>query len=301
MQVDINLTPTGSLIEIPRKIRNAFTYDGQSETIAARTWGHASECKAVCLLVHGLGAHSGWFEALARRLKVRRIYSLAYDQVGAGKRRGEPLLMKQQWLDDLECALDYLASTVPDKPIILMGNSMGAVIALKAALSKRKDQLAGLVLFSPGFDGNPNTFSLGYKVKALFNALTDPDRVMPLPYTTDDITPDPRVRNWLTNDAGPKLTVPARTLFELLKLTSETRAGAKNLQCPVIMFTAGNEKIVNNIVNREVYDRLNAPNKKLVHYPEAWHDLMFDEAIDKMADDLLAYLNTCVLHVKPNL
>ena len=65
--------------------------------------------------------------------------------------------------------------------------------------------------------------------------------------------------------------------------------------------TAGNEKIVNNIVNREVYDRLNAPNKKLVHYPEAWHDLMFDEAIDKMADDLLAYLNTCVLHVKPNL
>jgi len=63
-----------------------------------------TECVAGAILVHGLGAHSGWFEALGRRLRIRRIYSIAYDQVGFGKRKDEDFISYNQWLEDLETA-----------------------------------------------------------------------------------------------------------------------------------------------------------------------------------------------------
>src|SRR3990167_7701064 len=85
MSSEINLTPTGTLFEI----------GPANEPITGRTWGTCSECRALGLLVHGLGAHSGWFEAMGRRLKVRRIYAMAYDQIGFGKRQDQPFFSYQ--------------------------------------------------------------------------------------------------------------------------------------------------------------------------------------------------------------
>ena len=63
MTTDINLTPTASLIQIAKSDES-----GSCPPITGRTWGTASECRAAALLIHGLGAHSAWFEALGRRL-----------------------------------------------------------------------------------------------------------------------------------------------------------------------------------------------------------------------------------------
>lgn len=301
MLVDINLTPTGSRIEIPKKT-DSLQETGErpvqtniSSTINASSWGSANDCKAACLLVHGLGAHSLWYEALARRLKIRRIFSLAYDQIGFGKRSNETLMMKQQWLDDLNLCLDYLIEAVGDRPIVLIGNSMGAVIAMRAALARQGKDADALIMFSPGFDGNRQTFSLGYRVRAIANALLQPDKLMQLPYTTDDICREPQIKQWLATDADAKLQVTARTLLEILKLTEETKGMAKKLQCPTLMFTAGQEKIVNNQCNQEIFEKIAAPIKKHIHYADAWHDLMFDPVIDQLAEELSGFLNETVL------
>ncbi|MBN8661159.1 MAG: alpha/beta hydrolase [Candidatus Melainabacteria bacterium] len=290
MQSDINLTPTGSLVEIGK------SQDERSniEIIPGRTWGTASECRAAALLVHGLGAHSGWYEALGRRLRVKRFFSLAYDQVGFGKRRSQTLMMKQQWLDDIRAAYEYLRETVGDKPIFIMGNSMGALLSLKAASELNKlpeiDRPAGLVLFSPGFDGHPETFRLTYKAKAVFKALFDPDEELNLPYTYDDITREETVRNWLKNDPDKREKLPARMLLELLKLSQEVKSSVRKVPCPVLMLTSGKEKIVDNEVNRMVFERLNAPRKTQHRFEEAWHDLMFDPVLDELVEMVTAWM-----------
>jgi alpha-beta hydrolase superfamily lysophospholipase len=287
MPIDINLTPTASFVGIARRSKPVNGGPAMATPIPARTWGLASDCRAAALLVHGLGAHSGWYEALGRRLKVRSIFALAYDQVGFGKRSGEELLLKQQWLDDLKDAYEHLRSTVGDKPIFIMGNSMGALVALR---SMGLISPSGLVMFSPGFDGNPDTFTLSYKAKSLLTALIKPDAQVKLPYTTDQITRDPMVRGWLNNDADCRLVLPARMLLELLKLTEETKNTGRKLPSPLFMFTAGQEKIVNNAVAEAVYTRLVAPRKQKHHFPEAWHDLMFDPVLDELVDILAAWM-----------
>lgn len=286
MVVDINLTPTASQFELPTQL---VTPDGTTleQIISGRTWGTASECKAAALLIHGLGAHSGWFEALGRRLKVRRVYALAYDHVGFGKRRGQTFLSRKQWVDDLVTMFSYLRQTIGDKPIYVMGNSMGAVLALKAAAIVK---CQGLVMFSPGFGGNAETFKIGYRMKALSTAFLKPDQEVALPYGVDQVTREQSVRQWLAQDPDRRFLLPARMLFELLQLTREAKAQAKRVPCPVLMLTAGVEKIVDNSISNTIFESIVSPSKTQFVFDDAWHDLMFDPVIDEMADYLCDWI-----------
>src|SRR5580692_6317226 len=152
MDAEINLTPTASLLDI-EPLAQSKGEEADHQPISARTWGLASDCTAGVLLVHGLGAHSGWFEAFGRRLKVNRFFVLAYDQLGFGKRHHEKFLSYEQWLDDLAAVFDYQRSLIGDKPLYICANSMGAAITLKAVSSQLVDP-TGIALFSPALEAN---------------------------------------------------------------------------------------------------------------------------------------------------
>lgn len=255
--------------------------------IPVRSWGTAQDCKAVALLVHGLGAHSGWFEAFARQLKVRRIYAVSYDQAGFGKRSGETIDSYSTWIDDLVCVFDRVQSMMPGKPIYLVGNSMGALVSL-CALPHIKP--SGLVLLSPGFDGHPKTFTLAYRLFAVAKALINPQQEIALPYDASMITRDEATRNWINRDPEGRFQVPGKFAVELLKLSNSVKNATHSVSVPVLMMTSGCDRIVNNGINSAFFNRLEAPAKKHKHFPEAWHDLMFDPVLDEVADELTAWL-----------
>ncbi|HEY9785284.1 MAG TPA: alpha/beta fold hydrolase [Candidatus Obscuribacterales bacterium] len=293
MPQEINLTPTGSFLEIvpEDESSNGQRADGrkgyQALVLTGRTWGTATECRAACLLIHGLGAHSGWFEALGRRLKVRQLLALAYDQVGFGRRNDQQFMSGKQWLEDAVRAYDYLRDLVGDKPIYVMGNSMGALVALRIAHQVKP---AGVVLFSPGFDGHPETFHWQYRLRTIWTALTSPETEVALPYAVDMVTREVGVRKWLEADPERRFKLPAKMMLELLKLSRDVQTRVKSAPCPVLMFTAGVERIVNNTVSEAVFDRLTCPAKHKHHYPEAWHDLMFDPVLDHLCDRTLEWI-----------
>jgi alpha-beta hydrolase superfamily lysophospholipase len=284
MPTDINLESTSTPV----------SYDGvgASARITARTWGSPNGARAAVLLVHGLGAHSGWFEAFASRLAQHKIFVLSYDQVGFGKRRSEEFTSRQQWLDDVKVSFEYLQNCVGNIPIYVMGNSMGAVVALRAAPQLEP---AGIAMFSPGFDGHPQTFSLPYKLKAVVTAFLAPQTELTLPYTVDDITASVKVREWLLEDPDRRFCITAKMGLELLKLTIDAKAQAKMVPCPVFMATAQIEKIVNNPVSNKVFDQLQAPSKTRMHFQESWHDLMFDPFLDKLTAGVTDWMQEVAL------
>jgi len=279
MITDINLTPTSSQLEIPRK---------HGAPIPGRTWGSPTDCKAVALLVHGLGAHSGWFEAFARQLKVRRIYAVSYDHSGFGKRARDPFGGYTEWLDDMVRVFDYLKENHPNKPIYVIGNSMGALLSLVATQYIRP---AGLVLLSPGFDGHPQTFTWQYRLVTIVRALLWPEAEVGLPYDQSLVTRDEPTRNWIGADPEGRFRVPGKYLLELLKLSNDVKHKAHAVPVPVLMMMSGQDKIVNSKVNLAFFENLDAPQKKLKHFPEAWHDLMFDPQVDEVADEVALWIS----------
>jgi alpha-beta hydrolase superfamily lysophospholipase len=145
-------------------------------------------------------------------------------------------------------------------------------------------------MFSPGFDGHPEIFTLPFRVKALWQAMTAPESEVILPYSPELVTRDLGVRNWILNDPERRFTVPARMLLELLKITNDLSKRSKQIICPVVMFSAGIEKIVNPRASEKLFAGLTCVKDQHV-YKEAWHDLMFDPVIDEMSDHLAAWIS----------
>jgi len=288
VNADINLTPTATLFEVDSGSSASRNGAGGSfGKVTGRTWGSASECQAAVLLIHGLGAHSGWFEALARRLKVRNLFVLSYDLVGFGKRIKQHYFSPKQWLTDLTAAYAYLKQLVGDKPIYLIGNSMGSIVALKGCPMLKP---AGLALLSPGFEGHAQTFPISYRVKTVIQALISPDQEMALPYNLELVTSDKTVRDWLSNDPEWRFAVPGRMLFDLLKITQELRWSKLSVPCPALMLTAGKDRLVDNQVNARLFQRLASPSKRSRCFETAVHDLPLDPAVDEVAEEIAQWI-----------
>jgi alpha-beta hydrolase superfamily lysophospholipase len=62
------------------------------------------------------------------------------------------------------------------------------------------------------------------------------------------------------------------------------------ISCPVIMLSAGQDKIVDVATNEALFASLQT-KKSSKTYEKAWHDLMFDSALDNVVQDLVAWMD----------
>jgi alpha-beta hydrolase superfamily lysophospholipase len=114
-----------------------------------RHW-EAQAPRAVVVLAHGMGEHTGRYAGMAEHFGKRGIAMLGADFPGfgrsSGKRGHAPGL--DTLLDTLDIVLERAASAYPGVPVFLLGQSMGGLLALTYALD-RKPSLAGILATSP--------------------------------------------------------------------------------------------------------------------------------------------------------
>ena len=126
--------------------------------------------RGIVLIVHGLGEYAERYESVARKLMGWGYVVRSYDQRGHGRSGGQrgAISNDSQLLDDLAEMVDEarlhglpfpttageleaLESTTPKLPLILLGHSMGGLVAAKfVALNMRP--VEALVLSSPALD-----------------------------------------------------------------------------------------------------------------------------------------------------
>lgn len=280
----IDLSPSSTEFEIPVKKGK------EQEKIFCRRWGDP-DAEIVTVLCHGLGAHSGWFEPLASRLSAckHRVYSCDLTGFGHGERRRFDSY--KQWQEDLIALTNHAREENAAKPIVLAGNSMGALVAISSVERLEKPPRA-MLLMSPGFEGFAGTFTLAYKLKAIFTALIAPGKIIALPYSVDDITVNERIREQVSADKLGKFAIPAGLGLELLKLTKEAVRKSKSLPCPVYLATAGQERIVDNRINDRFFAGLDCPAKERVHFDNCHHDLVFEDSVNSLAEGFSTWLRT---------
>lgn len=130
------------------------------DNLAVQDWPLASQqvLRGVVLLVHGLGEHAGRYDHLAGRLNDWGFAVRGYDQYGHGESGGPRggLPTDTRLLDDLADIVDSTRARMdPHTPLILLGHSMGGLVAARfVALGLRPVQ--ALVLSSPALDPGLN-------------------------------------------------------------------------------------------------------------------------------------------------
>ena len=127
----------------------------------------ASPARGTVLIVHGLGEHSGRYEAVALRLNQAGWQVVAYDQRGHGVSGGArgALPNAEAFQQDLAQVIDALRAdpVLAVGPLLLLGHSMGGLVAARfvagglmansaGALPAWFRPVDGLILSSPALD-----------------------------------------------------------------------------------------------------------------------------------------------------
>src|SRR5690606_5365987 len=100
-------------------------FDG--ETIFHQAWLPDGTPRAVVLLVHGLGEHSGRYAHVASALVTAGCAVYALDHRGHGRSTGRRAFVRSydEFLRDLHQFRGLIGREHPGAPLVLLGHSMG--------------------------------------------------------------------------------------------------------------------------------------------------------------------------------
>ncbi len=116
----------------------------------ARSWAPDLETRALVVLIHGLGEHTGRYAPIGSLFANAGYALLGFDLRGhglsAGRRGHTPGY--ESLLDDVSEFLGHVRERYPNEPIFLYGHSLGGNLALNFAL-RRKFHLEGVIASAP--------------------------------------------------------------------------------------------------------------------------------------------------------
>lgn len=103
--------------------------------------------KAVCVVVHGLCEHQGRYDYLAEKFHEAGIGTYRFDHRGHGRSEGERTYYKDfnDMLDDVNVFVDLAIEENPDKPVFLLGHSMGGFAVALYGVKYPDKKLSGIV------------------------------------------------------------------------------------------------------------------------------------------------------------
>jgi alpha-beta hydrolase superfamily lysophospholipase len=252
-----------------------WSYDGLHGTLVARTWRGSDKPTHIVVIAHGYGEHVGRYEQLADALVGDGGVVYAVDHVGHGKSAGERVLVRD--FEDIVADLHVLDQTArrenPGLPVVLLGHSMGGLIAARYA-QRYGDTLAALVLSSPVV----GRWDAAAQLLA-FDEIPD----VPLDVTT--LSRDPAVGEKYAADPLVWHGAFKRTTVQALQRGIEAIADGPGLgDLPLMWIHGEDDQLVPIEGSRAGIEHLRGPRFVERTYPEARHEL-FNEL---NADDVIA-------------
>lgn len=270
------------------------------------TLHHADTPRALLLLVHGFGEHSGRYGRMARFLRDRGISVVTYDLRGHGTAPGPRarVAVSEHIRDNLavrDAVLAWMrtpeAGDAESLPRLLMGHSMGGLVAGESALRRPWD-LTGLVLSSPGLVVGEDTPA---PLRAVAPIVA---RVLPwLPVEQldpEDISRDPEyVADYQADPLVHHTGVPARAAGTLLAGGRDLLRRSTALRTPTLVLNGSADAITSPTGARRFVRAAGSdhdPRPEVVYREfeggrhELFNDLCADEAYAALGEWLDARL-----------
>lgn len=212
--------------------------DGQR--LLRRRWARPGSGRGV-LLVHGLGEHSGRYRHTAAWFHARGHEVLAYDQRGHGQSPGPrgALRQSEDLLNDLAAVFAEFARGFAVPPLLL-GHSMGGLVALRSVLDGRVAPSA-LVLTSPALRSRTSRAR-----QRLAGVLARVAPGLPLRIGLDaaGLSHDPVVVAEYRDDPLTHATITPRLADFIFRAGPACIADAHALTVPTLLLVAGADTLV---------------------------------------------------------
>jgi alpha-beta hydrolase superfamily lysophospholipase len=265
-----------------------------------QSWSVASP-KALLVIAHGLGEHSGRYAALAESLRGRGLSIYALDHRGHGRSGGKRGHVDSfsDFVFDLKQFIDFVSESDKGLPLILLGHSMGGVIALKYAMTY-PDDLSSIIISSPGLVPAFEIPPLKKKIGEIFSKYI-PGLTMSNGLVTKDLSHDAKVVEDYERDPLVHDRVTTRWYTEFTKAAAECLADAAKLTMPGLYFHGSQDRMVDYRATVEVYEKAKAAQKELHIFDGLYHETMNEIQTEraKVIEVIISWIEKIIGRGKP--
>ncbi len=254
-----------------------------------RQW-EALPCRAVVLLIHGVGAHSGRWEFLADFFLKNEISSYAIEL----KNFGETNNLKGHkgsfniYFEDIRNLQSIIRAENKGKPIFCAGESFGALIAF-LMIKTKPDLFDGLICISPAFSNRLRFSFLDY-ISIFYFWFFNPGKQFKIPFNSGMLTRDVGYQKFMDSDSRERRTATAQFLINVLIAQIRSKLLRKRFNIPVFFLLPGRDQVVNSEVSRKVFKTLRAEDKTIIQYADMFHALSIDSGRETVFEDILKWI-----------
>ena len=254
-----------------------------------RRWGPASP-RAVVLGIHGLGEHSGRYQNVVDALCPRGFALYIHDLRGHGRSGGKRghVTAFSEYLTDTRRTLEAVRKAEPEKPLFLLGHSMGGLIAMRYA-TLYPEGLRGLVLSSASLKIKGEVPAVKAALGRLFSRLI-PGLAMSNGLDPNQISRDRAVVKAYIDDPLVHDRVSARWVTEFVDAIAAAHREASSLSLPIQILQAGEDDLVDASGSRELFETITVKDRGLRVYDGYFHEIFNDLGKERVLDDLAAWL-----------
>jgi alpha-beta hydrolase superfamily lysophospholipase len=238
--------------------------------------------RGVVLISHGLGEHSERYGNIMSALSGSGVSFYALDHRGHGKSGGKrghvDSFMK--YIEDMK----KLVETVIKKenkglPILLLGHSMGGLIAMRYALQYAED-LKGLILSAPAL--MPAVTVPGWKkILGRLFSLIAPRITMNNELDPADISSDPDVVQAYRDDPLVHDMVSARWYTEYVDTAEYCLSRPSELEMPLLVIHGMLDKMVSPEGSKIVYENSGSTDREIFLFDGLFHETMNEKPEDR--------------------
>lgn len=265
------------------RIRHSDHYEAH-----ARLWMPDAPVGAV-LYLHGIQSHGGWFETSACRLADAGLAVLMPDRRGSGRNpvdRGHASSARRL-IRDAHDGLDELHVRTGFDRFHVLGVSWGGKLAL-ALRRHAPNRVERLTLVAPGLFPRVD-LAPSQKVRVGLSAVAARKTLFDIPLNEPELfTANPERQAFIERDPLRLRQVTAGFLLASVGLDRLARlAAGDRTGCPLRLFLAGRDRIIDNERTRAFIRSLPWPERSIIEYPEADHTLEFESSPEAYFADLI--------------
>ncbi|MBI2257261.1 MAG: alpha/beta fold hydrolase [Proteobacteria bacterium] len=285
----------GQPVDQPHFTSEAFhTADGAD--LPMTTWAPWDKpIEASIIGLHGFNDYKRAFDAPGKAMARRGFILYAFDQRGFGGAPQRGLWSStDQMISDLAEAAKLAKAAHPDKPVYLLGESMGAAVMLAAVARHTEMPVDGVILAAPaiwGWQTQPaiNRWIFDFAMKVMPRITVQPNGVY------REASNNHYMLRQMWRDPNIIKSTRVDTAFGLVELMTEAYdAGAKLGSSPrwLIMFGGREDILTTASVSGFLgqLPKLPISQGRVVFYPKAHHMMLRDLGAQILYDDIAAWI-----------
>jgi acylglycerol lipase len=272
--------------------------------LPVRRWGDINDSRAIVLAFHGLNDYSSGFDSTGRFLAEQGVSLIAYDQRGFGLTTGHGYWHgSQRMIKDSQAIVRLLHVKYPDKPIFLLGESMGGAVVL-ATLNRMADNvnvvINGAILIAPAV-WSRQTMPWYQRALLWLSAHTVPAKKL----TGEglDLMPSDNIEMLRALGQDPLVIKATRVdvLYGVSNLMDLAATVSADFTQPSLILYGKNDQIVPRKPTCQWFARLPAVSpeqRQVIIYENGYHMLNRDLQAKQVLDDITDWIENRTNHQK---